>query len=181
MTLRSSTMTETDAQISAPRAKRLRLTRTVITLVTGASIALVGGLAGCTADDPSCVGEQSGDVTLTLGVDWDLPAGGNAGIGSVDLAADPPWVSLVIWPATKGQQDSASHLEVNDTFAVAGATYSIAGFCEDETYVNEVSGDSSWPGAQDRLGVASLTRTCDSGPGTNSGSTMSSHGPSSTR
>jgi hypothetical protein len=82
-------------------------------------------------------------VTLTPGVDWDLPAGGNAGIGSVELAAEPPWVSLVIWPAADVQQQSASRLELNDTFTVAGATYTIAGFCEGETYVNEASGDPS--------------------------------------
>jgi hypothetical protein len=120
-------------------------------LVAAGLVAATLLAAGCGNDDGDsgnggssasggCVGESTGDVTLTAAGDMALPGGGNAGVGSVESDEDPPQLNLILGGATEEEEEAATGLAVGDTFSVQGTSYTVEGFCEDKAYLAESSG-----------------------------------------
>jgi hypothetical protein len=99
-----------------------------------------GGNGGSVSGAGGCVGETSGDVTLTAAGDMALPSGGNAGVGSVESDEDPPQLNLILGGATEAEEEAATGLAVGDTFTVQGTSYTVEGFCEDKAYLAQSAG-----------------------------------------
>jgi hypothetical protein len=99
--------------------------------------ALSSALVACGDDKAECAGDDSGDVSLGQGVDLRLPSGGSAAMAQADPNADPPWLGLSISPASEADMEAADHLQIDDSFTVAGTTYVVVGICEDSAYLNQ--------------------------------------------
>ncbi|HYJ66379.1 MAG TPA: hypothetical protein VEX15_01820 [Nocardioidaceae bacterium] len=99
-----------------------------------------GGNGGSVSDGGGCIGETSGDVTLTAAGDMALPGGGNAGVGSVESDEDPPQLNLILGGGTEQEEEAATGLEVGDTFSVQGTSYTVEGFCDDKAYLAQSAG-----------------------------------------
>ena len=97
-------------------------------------------LASCSDDDggggDACAGSTSGDINVHVsgGV---LTDGVVAPVESADVDADPPRLSLRLDGAPRGERDNAVDLGVGDSFTVKGHTYTVAGFCEDNAWLDE--------------------------------------------
>lgn len=117
---------------------------------TGTVLGVVA-LAGiaCGDEDPEpggdipqgeCVGESTGDATVSASYPTPLPGGGRAGIGSVDTDADPHLLNIVLGgDATQDERDRR-YLSVGGSFTVRQTTYTVAGFCADKAWLNQRRG-----------------------------------------
>lgn len=99
-------------------------------------------LTSCGDDESDCAGKQTGDITLKQGQDQHIKPDGNIGMAQADVDTDPPWLSLGIWPASEEDKAAARKLHLDESFTVAGATYTVVGICDDRAYLNQGRGPS---------------------------------------
>jgi hypothetical protein len=79
--------------------------------------------------DPSCVGEESGDVRLSQGHPTNVPGGGRMGINTVDMTAEPPTVTLIFGGARPGEAETGVERSVGDTVTLQGHDYEVLQIC----------------------------------------------------
>ncbi|MGI8612818.1 MAG: hypothetical protein ACR2KL_02545 [Nocardioidaceae bacterium] len=113
--------------------------------LTASVLVVATALAGCSSgggtgpgDQPSagsCVGEHSGDVSLSSTSDHPLPGGGSAGIGTTQIDDSPPMLNLILGGASTAERAAAINLHVGDTFSLQGTSYTVLGFCADAAYL----------------------------------------------
>lgn len=108
-----------------------------------AALAATAALTACSSDasddGDDCVGASSGDFSLHESGGM-LSDGVAAPVEDADLDADPPLLSLRLDGAPQAEHDNAVELEVGDSFTVKGVTYEVAGFCEENAWLNEAKG-----------------------------------------
>lgn len=108
-----------------------------------AAVLAVAALSACSGDDSDdgddCVGSTSGDLSVHESGGM-LSDGVAAPVDDTDLDADPPVLSLRLDGAPQADRDNAVDLEVGDSFTVKGVTYEVAGFCEENAWLNESAG-----------------------------------------
>lgn len=107
-----------------------------------AAVLLAVTLTACASDSDdgdACSGASEGEyhVHVSGGMLADDVV---APVESVDLDADPPLLSLRLEGVPATERDGAVDLEVGDTFTAKGSTYSVAGFCRKDAWLNEMKG-----------------------------------------
>lgn len=117
----------------------IRRRHTALAVAALATLALTACSSDASDDGDDCAGSTSGDFSVheSGGILTDDVV---APVDSVDLDAQPPLLSLRLDGALPAERDNAVDLEVGDRFTVKGVTYEVAGFCEDQAWLNESSG-----------------------------------------
>ncbi|MGH3423616.1 MAG: hypothetical protein ACRDO8_02735 [Nocardioidaceae bacterium] len=93
-------------------------------------------LSGCGGGgDDGCTGSTDGEPVLQ-GVDGQMKDGNPIRIGTLDADSDPATVTFSLKGAKPAVQDTATDLQVGQSFSFGDVTYEVVGICPDKAYLD---------------------------------------------